>query len=70
MKAKIISISGMSCQHCVMALQKELLKLSLKINEIQVGKVKIEYDDTKVTNSQLENAVNEAGFSVITFTDA
>jgi copper chaperone len=62
MKTKILSVDGMSCQHCIMELKKQLTKLDIKINEVQIGSAKIDYDDEKITQAQLEEAVKEAGF--------
>ena len=62
MKNKILIIDGMSCQHCVMELKKQLTKLDLKIIDVQIGSAKIEYDDEKVSQPRLEEAVKEAGF--------
>jgi copper chaperone CopZ len=62
MKNKILLIDGMSCQHCVMELKKQLTKLDLKILDVQIGSAKIEYDDEKVSQARLEEAVKEAGF--------
>jgi len=62
MKNKILLIDGMSCQHCVMELKKQLTKLDLKIIDVQIGSAKIEYDDEKVSQARLEEAVKEAGF--------
>jgi copper chaperone CopZ len=69
MKTKNLSVSGMSCQHCVMTLRKQLLKLDIKVNDVQIGSAQIEYDERKITESQIEEAVKEAGFSINTLTD-
>ena len=62
MKTKILSVDGMSCQHCVMELKKQLTKLNLNVIEVTIGSAKIDYDDEKITQAQLEEAVKEAGF--------
>lgn len=62
MVTKLLLIDGMSCQHCVMELKKQLTKLDLKIIDVQIGSAKIEYDDEKVSRARLEEAVKEAGF--------
>ena len=67
---KTVLIIGMSCQHCVMALRKELAKLDLNVNDVQIGSAEIEYDETKITDSQIESAVKEAGFSIKNSADA
>ena len=62
MKTKILLIDGMSCQHCVMAVKKELSKLDIKIKDVKIGSAEIDYDDEKVSNAQLAEAVKEAGY--------
>ena len=62
MKTKTLLIDGMSCQHCVMELKKHLTKLDIKIKDVQIGSAEIDYDDEKISDAQLEEAVKEAGF--------
>ncbi len=62
MKSEKLLIAGMSCQHCVMAVKKELSKLDLKIKDVQIGWAEIEYDEEKLSHAQLEEAVEEAGY--------
>ena len=62
MKTKTLLIGGMSCQHCVMAVRKELSKLDIKIRDVRIGSAEIDYDDEKVSNAQLEETVKEAGY--------
>ncbi len=62
---KSIKINGMSCNHCVMAVKKELSKLSLDSAEVTIGNAKILFDETKATESQIEEAIKEAGFEVV-----
>jgi len=65
MKEINLKISGMSCNHCVMAVKKELSKLSLESAEVQIGQAKIIYDETLTTPALINEAVEEAGFKVI-----
>lgn len=64
MKTKILTIEGMSCQHCVMELKKQLSKLELIIKDVKVGFAEIEYDDNIISDFQLADAVKEAGFQL------
>jgi copper chaperone len=66
MKSHELTIEGMSCQHCVMHVRKELSKISgLVIEEVQIGKARVQYDDTKVSPKHLEKAVHEAGYKLV-----
>jgi copper ion binding protein len=62
-----IKISGMSCAHCAARVEKSLKSVE-GVEEAQVdlekGKATIEYDSNQVELSKLEDAVEEAGYSV------
>lgn len=70
MQTKQLEIEGMSCQHCVMELKKQLSKLNLIVKNVQIGLAEIEYDRKIVSNSQIQEAVIEAGFVLKTNPDA
>jgi copper chaperone CopZ len=65
MKTEKLEIEGMSCQHCVMHVRKELSKLDVNIRDVQIGSAVIEYDEKKVKREDLQKAVDEAGYRVI-----
>jgi copper chaperone len=67
MKTKEFRIEGMSCGHCVMAVRKELTKLeNVKVDDVQIGKAKVEYDESKISEDRIINAIEEAGYKVLT----
>ena len=60
---KRISIQGMSCHHCVMAVKKELSKIEgLVVKDVQIGSADVDYDETRVTGAQIRSAIEEAGY--------
>jgi copper chaperone len=66
MKTQEFIIEGMSCGHCVMAVRKELSRLdNVKVDDVQIGKAKVEFDETKIQESTIINAIEEAGYKVI-----
>lgn len=65
MKEINLTISGMSCNHCVMAVKKEFSKLNLETSEVQIGSAKVTYNETQITEKQIKDAVEEAGFKVV-----
>ncbi len=66
MTTKEIKIEGMSCGHCEMAVRKELSKLdNVKVRNVKIGQAVVEYDETKVNEKMLYNAVEEAGYKVV-----
>jgi copper chaperone CopZ len=64
MAEKIFIIENMSCNHCVMAVKKELSKLNLDSFQVEIGNAKINYDESKTTDGQIEKAIEEAGYKV------
>ncbi len=61
-----ITIQGMSCQHCVAAVKKELMKIPLlTLDDVQVGKATVQYDETQLDESTLREAIQNAGFMLV-----
>ncbi len=69
MKIEKIKIEGMSCEHCIMAVRKELSKMDLNLIDVKIGSAEIEYDENKITAVDLTNAVNEAGYKLVGITN-
>jgi copper chaperone len=66
MKTQEFIIEGMSCGHCVMAVRKELSRLdNVKVDDVQIGKAKVEFDETRIQESIIINAIEEAGYKVV-----
>lgn len=57
-------IDGMSCNHCVMAVKKELSKLELESFNVQIGSASVNFEDNKVKAEQIEKAIEEAGYKI------
>ena len=62
---KEFKIEGMSCQHCVMAIQKGLSKLNLKKYEVNIGSAKVEFDENQIKDEMIIKAIEDAGYKVI-----
>ncbi len=66
MKAAELKIEGMSCGHCVMAVKRELGKLTgVTVDEVQIGSARVRLDETKVQAEELSQAVERAGYRVL-----
>ena len=65
MKNERFLIEGMSCQHCIMAVRKELEKLDLNRVVVALGSAAVDYDETRVTRAQIVAAISEAGYTVV-----
>ena len=61
---KIYKIEGMSCNHCVMVVKRELSKLNLTKVEVEIGSAKVNFDETKISQSEIENAISNSGYKV------
>jgi copper chaperone CopZ len=49
-----------------MAVRRELSRLeNVKIDDVQIGKAKVEFDESITEESLIINAIEEAGFKVI-----
>ena len=66
MKTQDLSIEGMTCGHCVMHVKKGLSKVSdLVVEDVQIGKARVRYEENKVTLQQIADAVSEAGYKLV-----
>jgi copper chaperone len=66
MKNEELKINGMTCNHCVMSVRKELSKLSgVEIRDVRIGSALVAYDEAKVSGARIRSAVEEAGFTVV-----
>lgn len=61
---KIFKIEGMSCGHCVMAVNKSLSKLNLEEAHVLIGSAEIEYDESKISEAEIKFAIEDAGYRV------
>jgi len=61
---KQFHIEGMSCGHCVMAVEKQLAKLNLIKSKVNIGLAKIEFNASQVSEEEIKKAIEGAGYSV------
>ncbi|HEX9250673.1 MAG TPA: cation transporter [Ignavibacteriaceae bacterium] len=61
----VIKIDGMSCNHCVMAVKKEIQKLNVQNLEVKIGEASVEFDENKINLENIKQAIEEAGYTVI-----
>ena len=66
MKTQNLTIEGMHCGHCVMAVRKELSKVSgLTVEDVQIGNAQVQVDENKVNQEILAKAIDEAGYRLV-----
>lgn len=58
-----LAIDGMSCGHCVMAVQKALRALDgVDVQQVQIGSASLQYDPAKRTVEEILESVRDAGY--------
>lgn len=66
MRTQELKIEGMSCGHCVMHVKKELSNLqNVVVDDVQIGKARIQYDETRVSMMDLAQAIERAGYKLV-----
>lgn len=58
-------IEGMSCGHCVMAVEKSLNQLNLIKKKVKIGSAKVKYNPETVSELEIKNKIEEAGYKVV-----
>lgn len=67
MRTVDLTIEGMGCGNCVKKIQNRLGALQgVQVEFVQKGRARVKYDEARVSHRDLERAVNEAGYSVMT----
>jgi copper chaperone len=61
---KTFKIEGMSCGHCVMAVQKSLSKLDLQKVNVKIGFAEVEFDERLINENKIVDAIKESGYLV------
>ena len=62
---KEFKVEGMTCHHCVKAVVMELDKLDINSHQVDIGRVNVDFDETKVKEDEVKEAIEEAGYKVV-----
>ncbi len=63
MKAVTLHIEGMSCGHCLNAVNRALSALpGVTLDSVQMGRASVRYDETLVAPDTIREAVADAGY--------
>jgi len=65
MTEKKLNIEGMTCHHCVKAVEVELEDLGVESYDVQIGLAIVKYDETKISEHDLFKAIDEAGYKIV-----
>lgn len=63
-----LKVEGMSCNHCVQSVERSVGELAgvddVKVN-LAEGKVAVKFDEAKVTRAQIEEVIDDQGYTVV-----
>jgi copper chaperone CopZ len=63
MRHATLHIEGMSCEHCLNAVNRALSAIpGVRIDAIRIGRADVSYDENTTGPSDLEAAVADAGY--------
>jgi copper chaperone len=63
MPSLLLTIDGMSCNHCVMSVQKALRALDgVEVEQVLLGSAALQYDPARRTVEDILEAVRDQGF--------
>jgi copper chaperone len=66
MNSETITISGMSCGHCVDAVRKALAAVpGVTVQEVRIGSATVGIDPPTGTLAAVESAIDAAGYDVV-----
>ena len=66
-RTETLTITGMSCGHCVRAVQTALESVDgVEVEDVRVGEARVRYDDEAVSPDAVARAVEDEGFVVTT----
>lgn len=62
----ILKVDGMSCNHCVNAIEKAMRDLGAQGKVDLASKlVEVQYDETKLSEQAIKEAIEEQGYDVV-----
>ncbi len=66
-RTETLTITGMTCGHCVRAVRSALESVEgVAVEDVRVGEARVRYDDVAIDPASLARAVEEEGFAVST----
>ncbi|MBI4418895.1 MAG: heavy-metal-associated domain-containing protein [Ignavibacteriales bacterium] len=65
MKKQELTIEGMTCGHCVIAVKQSLgMVPNVTVESVGIGKAVVQYDENIVKAEDLVRAVEDAGYTI------
>lgn len=69
MKTVLINIKGMTCNHCIMAVQNAIKSLGIDNYSVEIGKASVTFDENEVDVETIKAAIEEEGYEVASVQD-
>jgi len=65
MEAVHLNIEGMTCEHCVRAIDGRLRKTpGVQVEKVVVGAVDLRYDRSKISLDEISEVISDEGYTV------
>jgi len=65
MKSVTLNVQGMSCSHCVNAIEGAMKEIGANGKvDLAANKVTVDYDESKVNLDKIKEAIEEQGYDV------
>ena len=65
MEAVHLNIEGMTCEHCVRAIDTRLRKTpGVQVDNVVVGAVDLHYDRSKISLDEISELISDEGYTV------
>lgn len=66
MATKTLKVAGMSCQHCVQAIERALRGIGAEGRvDLDGGSVQVQYDESRIGLEAIRAAIEEQGYDVV-----
>jgi copper chaperone len=63
LRSLTLHIDGMSCGHCLNAVNRALAELpGVKVESVRMGRAELQYDERQLDLARIEAAVTDAGY--------
>ena len=67
MRPLTLHIEGMSCGHCLNAVNRALAGLpGVEVDAVRIGRADVRYDEATIAPARIQAAVTEAGYRATT----
>ena len=65
MEAAHLNIEGMTCEHCVRAIDNRLRRTpGVQVDRVVVGAVDLHYDESKISLNEISELISDEGYTV------